>query len=183
VTILDPACGGSGCYDGRDAVFAGYQRGVRRESAAVGDDCDDRVEERRPGWRGHSGDQDISWFDAVEVLCSANDTGGSGGDTRAGRLTGEDVVLLVGSADPEGVLQVAADQRWSGAEDERWDQVALTLPAALALPSGWPERLDLGDLGPGEEVQLVGLVGDTGGVRVSPRRLAQARRSGQPRVS
>jgi hypothetical protein len=55
------AVGGvAGSDDGGDAVLAGDEGGVGGESAAVGDNRGGAGEQRRPGWCGRLGDEDVA---------------------------------------------------------------------------------------------------------------------------
>src|SRR5215204_2652454 len=74
------ALGGvTGADDGGDSVFAGDERGVSGEGAAVGDDGGCSGEQRRPCRCGRFGDEDIAVAKCGEVLRSVHYADWAGG--------------------------------------------------------------------------------------------------------
>ena len=92
LAVAQPASRFAGAHDGGDSVFAGHQRGVRSEAAAVGDDGGCFGEQRRPCRSGRFRDKHIPVAETAEVLRALHDAYRSGCASRRCGVPDDDVL-------------------------------------------------------------------------------------------
>src|SRR5215207_5814791 len=164
-SVAEPERRVPGCNYCGNAVFAGDERGVCGERAAVGDDGRGPVEQWGPRGRGESGDEHFSASEAVEVFRTAHDPNRSGRASGTGGFTHEDRVGRYGpgACGLRGAVHKVADGlRWR-AQSERGSQPALPFPPVPAIGDHPPEIFLTVHFVAGEEEDILRGVEDARG--------------------